>query len=200
MGLLAALWGASYLFIKVALQDGLAPIFIVFARIALGAVVLVPIAVRWGAWGALRGRWPALACMALVQVVVPFLLITYGELGGRDRSVDDGRGHDRPRARGAVDAAQRAAERGRDRLAARARRGRHRDRVSHLLHVIAEVGPTRASLVAYMAPAFAVLYGVSLLSEPLTAGAALGLVLILGGSWMTAEGRLPGQSRPLPAP
>ena len=79
MGLLAALWGASYLFIKVALDDGIAPIFIVFARIALGALVLVPIALRLGAWGALRGRWPALAVMAMVQVVVPFLLITYGE-------------------------------------------------------------------------------------------------------------------------
>ena len=79
MGLLAALWGASYLFIKVSLDDGIAPIFIVWARIALGALVLVPIAIRLGAWGALRGRWPALAVMSLVQVVVPFLLITYGE-------------------------------------------------------------------------------------------------------------------------
>ena len=41
MSLLAALWGASYLFIKVALEDGLDPVFIVFARIALGALVLV---------------------------------------------------------------------------------------------------------------------------------------------------------------
>ena len=79
MGLLAALWGASYLFIKVALDDGLDPVFIVFARIALGAAVLVPIAISWGAMGAIRGRWGAIAFMAIVQVVVPFLLITYGE-------------------------------------------------------------------------------------------------------------------------
>jgi drug/metabolite transporter (DMT)-like permease len=46
MALLAGLWGASYLFIKVALDDGLPPLFIVFARIALGALVLVPMALR----------------------------------------------------------------------------------------------------------------------------------------------------------
>src|SRR4051812_13579678 len=79
MGLLAALWGASYLFIKVALDDGLDPVFIVFARLALGAVVLVPIALSKNALGVLREHAGAIAFMAMVQVVVPFLLITYGE-------------------------------------------------------------------------------------------------------------------------
>ena len=65
--------------------------------------------------------------------------------------------------------------------------------------LIAEIGPGRASLVAYIAPGFAVLYGVTLLSEPLTLGAILGLVLILAGSWVAAEGRWPGQSRATPA-
>jgi drug/metabolite transporter (DMT)-like permease len=66
MGLLAALWGASYLFIKVALEDGVGPVFLVFARLALGALVLVPIAMRQGALGALGGRWGAIAFMAFV--------------------------------------------------------------------------------------------------------------------------------------
>jgi drug/metabolite transporter (DMT)-like permease len=64
--------------------------------------------------------------------------------------------------------------------------------------LIADIGPGRASLVAYIAPAFAVLYGVWLLSEPLTVGAVLGLVLILAGSWIAAEGRLPGQAKAVP--
>ena len=64
--------------------------------------------------------------------------------------------------------------------------------------LIADIGPSRAMLVSYLAPAFAVLYGVWLLSEPLTAGAVLGLVLILAGSWVAAEGRLPRQPRPVP--
>jgi drug/metabolite transporter (DMT)-like permease len=66
--------------------------------------------------------------------------------------------------------------------------------------LIAGVGPSRASLVAYIAPGFAVIYGVWLLSEPLTAGALLGLILILAGSWIAAEGRLPGRARPVPVP
>jgi drug/metabolite transporter (DMT)-like permease len=61
--------------------------------------------------------------------------------------------------------------------------------------LIVEVGPGRASLVAYIAPGFAVLYGVWLLGEPLTAAAIVGLVLILAGSWVAAEGRLPGRAR-----
>ena len=35
--LLAAFWGASYLFIKVALEDGMGPMVIVFLRCALAA-------------------------------------------------------------------------------------------------------------------------------------------------------------------
>jgi len=66
--------------------------------------------------------------------------------------------------------------------------------------LISEIGPSRASLVTYLAPGFAVIYGVWLLHEPLTAGALLGLAVILAGSWIAAEGRLPGRPRPLPVP
>ena len=52
-----------------------------------------------------------------------------------------------------------------------------------------EVGPTKTSLVAYIAPGFAVLYGVALLGESFTLGTALGLVLIVGGSWLAANSR-----------
>ena len=61
--------------------------------------------------------------------------------------------------------------------------------------LIAEVGPTRSSLVAYVAPGFSVIYGVVLLDEPFSAATFAGLVLILGGSWLAAEGRLPWQSK-----
>jgi drug/metabolite transporter (DMT)-like permease len=49
--------------------------------------------------------------------------------------------------------------------------------------LIAEVGPQRASLVAYLAPVFAIGYGAALLDEPLGIGTFAGLALILGGSW-----------------
>jgi hypothetical protein len=38
---------------------------------------------------------------------------------------------------------------------------------------------------------FSVLYGVTLMDEPLTSGIGVGLVLILAGSWLAADGRVP---------
>jgi drug/metabolite transporter (DMT)-like permease len=64
--------------------------------------------------------------------------------------------------------------------------------------LISTVGPARAFLVTYIAPAFAVAYGATLLDEEITAATVGGLVLILAGSWLAAEGRLPGRRR-LPA-
>jgi drug/metabolite transporter (DMT)-like permease len=50
-----------------------------------------------------------------------------------------------------------------------------------------EIGPTRTSLVAYVAPVFAVVYGVTLLDEKFGVTTALGIVLIVGGSWLAAR-------------
>jgi drug/metabolite transporter (DMT)-like permease len=74
----ASLWGASYLFIKVALDD-VSEGAIVFVRVLLGAAVLVPLAARAGALHATRGRLGWLTVITLIQVVAPFLLIVYGE-------------------------------------------------------------------------------------------------------------------------
>lgn len=52
--------------------------------------------------------------------------------------------------------------------------------------LIAEVGPIRATLVAYLNPAVAVAAGVLVLDEPFTAGTAAGFVLILSGSYLAA--------------
>ena len=78
MGLLAATWGASYLFIKIGLRDFSAPA-IVCLRTALAAAVLIPIARHRRALGQLVGRGRSVLVLALLQVVVPFLLITVGE-------------------------------------------------------------------------------------------------------------------------
>src|SRR3712207_2646774 len=79
MAVLAALWGASYMFIKIAIDDGLSDAFIVFARTALGALVLAPVALRRGALRSLRPVAGWLVFVALVQILAPFLLITLGE-------------------------------------------------------------------------------------------------------------------------
>jgi drug/metabolite transporter (DMT)-like permease len=50
--------------------------------------------------------------------------------------------------------------------------------------LIAEAGPSRATVVFYIAPAVTVAFGVALLGEPVTAGTLIGLLLIISGSWM----------------
>jgi len=64
--------------------------------------------------------------------------------------------------------------------------------------LIAEVGPARATVITYLNPAVAVVLGVSLLGEPLTAGIVVGFPLILAGS-ILATGRAPTPA-PAPAP
>ena len=53
--------------------------------------------------------------------------------------------------------------------------------------VMAEIGPTRASLVTYMNTAFAVVLGVIILNEPLTVGIIVGLPLVLIGSYLASR-------------
>jgi drug/metabolite transporter (DMT)-like permease len=48
--------------------------------------------------------------------------------------------------------------------------------------LIAEVGPSRATLITYVNPAVAILLGALVLSEPLTLGTAAGFALVLVGS------------------
>jgi drug/metabolite transporter (DMT)-like permease len=54
--------------------------------------------------------------------------------------------------------------------------------------LVAADGPRTTSLVSYVAPGFSVIYGVVLLDESFGITTALGLVLILGGSWLAVNG------------
>jgi drug/metabolite transporter (DMT)-like permease len=72
------LWGVPYLFIKVAVAE-LPPVTVVFARVALAAVLLWPVAARLGALRGLRRRLPALLVLSLTEITLPFLLISMGE-------------------------------------------------------------------------------------------------------------------------
>jgi drug/metabolite transporter (DMT)-like permease len=76
--LLASLWGASYLFIKIGLED-FSPAMVVFLRTLLAAVVLAPLALHRGAMRGLRPLFWPIVLLAAVQVAVPFLLISWGE-------------------------------------------------------------------------------------------------------------------------
>ena len=61
--------------------------------------------------------------------------------------------------------------------------------------LIATVGPARTFLVTYLAPVFAVAYGVLLLDEEFGLVTLAGLLLILAGSYLAAGGRLPTSPR-----
>ncbi|HEU5228464.1 MAG TPA: DMT family transporter, partial [Ktedonobacteraceae bacterium] len=76
---MSVLWGIPYLFIRIAVRE-LDPSVVVFVRLALAAAILLPVAVQRKALGQVRHRWPLLAGLSLIQLVVPFLLISYGEL------------------------------------------------------------------------------------------------------------------------
>lgn len=75
----AVLWGVPYLFIGVALQDGVGPLSTAALRVLSAVVVMVPLAFRRRHRSLLTGRWGRLAVVSLVEVVVPFSLIPLGE-------------------------------------------------------------------------------------------------------------------------
>jgi drug/metabolite transporter (DMT)-like permease len=291
MSVLAALWGASYMFIKVALDD-VSPFVVVWVRLVLAALVLLPIAHHRGALSELRPHLPTVLFLSIIQVAAPFLLITFGEkhiasslagilvasapiftallafrldraelatgwrlvgimlgivgvvlLFGVDLSGDSaallgglmvllaslgyaiGPFEMKRKLHGVQPVGIAAATMtlaallltpiipfvwpaqapGLDTVASLFALGAGGTGVAFLIFytLIAEVGPGRATVVAYIAPAFSVVYGVVLLDEAFTAGTAAGLALILGGSWLAAGGGISrsGLSRStVPAP
>jgi drug/metabolite transporter (DMT)-like permease len=280
---LGAIWGASYLFIKIGLRD-LSPSMVAFLRIALAALVLLPVAASQGALRGVRSRAGWLAVVGAVQVAGPFVLISAGEeeisssLAGilvasvplftallaiwvdhEERSqglrlggvlvgfggvtlllgVDLGGSGSALLGGVAVVLASLGYAVGgllvKHRLAGLAPVGMSAAVVTAsaifllppalltapeaapglgpvaavaalgvlgtglafviLYRLIASIGPARAWLVTYIAPGFAVVYGAVLLSEEVTVATLAGLALILFGSWLAAEGRLPLRPR-----
>ena len=276
----STLWGIPYLFIKIAVDDGVPPAFLAFVRVALGAAVLMGLAWRAGTLGALRGRGRWLALYALFEIVVPFPLIAAGErhvasslaaiiiaavplfvallalrfdhaervtgsrlvglivglvgvvaLVGIDVA---GRGDEVLGAAAILVAAVGYAagpglfKRTLADLDPRAAMGASLVMAAVALAplaavdppsavpsaralvalvvlgilctaaafvffgvLIAEVGPGRGLVITYVAPVVAVALGVTVLGERPGAGAVAGLLLILAGSWLSTDGRLP---------
>jgi drug/metabolite transporter (DMT)-like permease len=76
--LLAFIWGWSFLFIKVIVEDA-PPTFLAWGRIALGLAVLVVAMRRRGERLPERRYWGHLAVLGLAMSVLPFILIGWGE-------------------------------------------------------------------------------------------------------------------------
>jgi drug/metabolite transporter (DMT)-like permease len=76
---MSVIWGIPYLFIKIAVDHDVPPMFVAWSRVALGALLLMPIAAHAGALRGLRSKLPWLAAFALSEVCIPFPLISFGE-------------------------------------------------------------------------------------------------------------------------
>jgi drug/metabolite transporter (DMT)-like permease len=277
---MSTVWGIPYLFIKIAVDDGVPPAVVAWARVVLAAAVLLALARRAGVLAALRGRWRWIAVFGVVEIAVPFPLIAAGEqhvtsslaaiiiaaaplfvalLALRFDAEERATG---TRLAGlllglagvvalvGIDVAGRSDEllgalaillaalcyaigpmvlkRHFADLDPRASMGAALAVAAVVLlpavaldppasmpsgdatlslvvlglfctaaafvfygALVAEAGPGRALVITYVAPVVAVALGIAVLDERLGAGAVAGLLLILAGSWLSTDGRLP---------
>ncbi len=75
---MSLIWGLPYLLIKVA-DGGVSVPVLVFARVTVGALVLLPITLRRRELGALRGHWAWLVAFAVIEIIGPFALLASAE-------------------------------------------------------------------------------------------------------------------------
>jgi drug/metabolite transporter (DMT)-like permease len=75
---MSVIWGLPYLFIRIAVSD-LSPVVLVFARTAIGALILLPIVVWRGELRGLFKSWIPLLAFAAVEIGVPWLMLTSAE-------------------------------------------------------------------------------------------------------------------------
>ena len=75
---MCVIWGVPYLMIRVAVRD-VAPGTLVFARTALGALLLVPIAIKRDAMRPVLRRWRPLLAYTAFEVAAPWLMLSDAE-------------------------------------------------------------------------------------------------------------------------
>lgn len=77
---LSAIWGSSFLFIHVGLEEGIGPLTIVSQRTIWGVLMLGVTLIAWGGRLPLSARlWGRLTILGLTNIVVPFALIAWGQ-------------------------------------------------------------------------------------------------------------------------
>jgi drug/metabolite transporter (DMT)-like permease len=75
---LSVIWGLPYLFIRIAVSD-LSPVVLVFARTALAALILLPIALGRGEVRGLLKSWVPVVALAAVEIGIPWVMISSAE-------------------------------------------------------------------------------------------------------------------------
>lgn len=79
LALLSLIWGASFIFIGVAVKE-LPTLLIVFVRVGLAAAILLPVHWLWqGALPKDLRSWISFAGVSLTNNIIPFTLIVYGQ-------------------------------------------------------------------------------------------------------------------------
>lgn len=77
--LVAALWGASYLFIRIA-APAFGPVAMAGARAILASAMMLPLLLWRGLWGETVRHWKAIALVGLTNAALPFLLFNFAAL------------------------------------------------------------------------------------------------------------------------
>ena len=80
---MGVIWGIPYLLIKVA-DGGVSVPVLVWARVTVGALILVPVALAQGAWrpegrALLRRYWPWVLAYAVIEIIAPWALLSTAE-------------------------------------------------------------------------------------------------------------------------
>lgn len=76
MVLLAAIWGGSFLFLKIA-APALGPLAVAGLRVAGAALVLAPLVTWRGQWHSLRAVWPTVLLASMISCVLPFIGLSW---------------------------------------------------------------------------------------------------------------------------
>lgn len=72
------IWGIPYLLIRVAVRD-VSPGTLVFARTAIGGLILLPLVLRAGGFGSVLRRWRPLIAFTVIEMAVPWWLLSDAE-------------------------------------------------------------------------------------------------------------------------
>jgi drug/metabolite transporter (DMT)-like permease len=76
---MSVIWGIPYLMIKVVVDAGVSPAFLVFARTAIGALLLLPVAVRRGAIRPALAHWRMVLAFGAIEVGISWYLLNSAE-------------------------------------------------------------------------------------------------------------------------
>jgi drug/metabolite transporter (DMT)-like permease len=75
---LGIIWGLPYFFVRLSVLE-LSPVVVAFGRVALGTLILLPVAWRRGALRSLGRHKAAISAFAFAEFIIPFSAISFGE-------------------------------------------------------------------------------------------------------------------------